>query len=976
MDRKYLAFISYRHTVPDGIFAETLGRKIEYCHLPRGRELLRRTFRDRDELPTSRDLGEDIENALKNSEYLIAVCSEEYAASKWCRRELELFIKAGKKDRIFPVLISGTPENAIPERISDVPVAADLRWAVSGSGHGAKKAARDIVPHLISLMSGINEKDIVSAEKRHRTLVCAGIFAAVISVIIGIGAYASRTANLISDNNAAIAEATALTAKAQVEEKKAFDEAVLKKASYNAEQAWVEIEAENDKKAIELLLSVIPEDLNGDTPVSAEALGALRAAVSMPMKQENKYVLTHSVPFDFELKGVVMTSSKLAIVLEDGEGMAEKPVLYSDGVLDYMEGSITEEALKEGFSRSYYANSGSPRKKVFFGPEKPMEVSRTQCTLNGEPFYADNVLESGASYYMLAWLNEPVPGQGQKAALFYIMRGDAVAEIPAENGILCAAFSGIRRLCVIDGNKDLKVYDGVSGKYISQAPGKYIYADYGGKDGQLFVIRDDGTACCLDPDSYGVKFELESAAKVKQLTGCTIKNTILACCEDGIRIYGMDDGKLQFTVRTGDEPSSAYFKGYEDWTYLHDGEGFFVLFDDHGEIYDIDTLSGKDDQKVVSIYEDGLSGRIRTAFYSPDGRIIYVDYLSGNLGAWDVETGELLWKSISGWIIQGNAHINSFLDSSGKYVFRSTDEMNGLEKLDAGTGELIYTALFDMDAAPFIESPDGKLAFAKSRYGKGRVVFEPESGKILWSDKEDAGETIFSEDGKELLSICEESDTSTFTKTVKWRRIDALTGKILEEKLILEAVPDDYVRVEAGADTSKALVIDDNEDYSCERSLLCDMRTGSVTDIYPTRTYYLNCDPEGKTAVTFIDDSIEYCCLIYDDGSLGEVFREDTPEFRYLTCEKGGLYYFAGDACRISDPVNRQGVRAQRLIRISDGAVLLDAGSLCDIAATAADGTACIYGTYKTPVIVKAEDAVDLIKAAKEKLEAESYEED
>ena len=94
----YLAFISYRHARADQHVSSLLRRYLENFHLPPscGIPARRRVFRDTDELPTSTDLGADIENALENSEYLIAVCSEEYVQSKWCLREIDLFIeKAG-----------------------------------------------------------------------------------------------------------------------------------------------------------------------------------------------------------------------------------------------------------------------------------------------------------------------------------------------------------------------------------------------------------------------------------------------------------------------------------------------------------------------------------------------------------------------------------------------------------------------------------------------------------------------------------------------------------------------------------------------------------------------------------------------------------------------------------------------------------------------------------------------------------------
>ena len=89
---KYLAFISYRHQPGDSDAALRLRKGLESFHLPKDCPLpkKRTVFRDTDELPTSSDLGSDIENALRDSGWLIALCSEEYVLSRWCRREIEI----------------------------------------------------------------------------------------------------------------------------------------------------------------------------------------------------------------------------------------------------------------------------------------------------------------------------------------------------------------------------------------------------------------------------------------------------------------------------------------------------------------------------------------------------------------------------------------------------------------------------------------------------------------------------------------------------------------------------------------------------------------------------------------------------------------------------------------------------------------------------------------------------------------------
>lgn len=93
---KYWAFISYSHR--DKKWGDWLHRSIETFKVPShiagqdGRDgkvpkRLFPVFRDRDELPTSGNLGANIEEALRASRYLIVICSPSAAArAGWTRR--------------------------------------------------------------------------------------------------------------------------------------------------------------------------------------------------------------------------------------------------------------------------------------------------------------------------------------------------------------------------------------------------------------------------------------------------------------------------------------------------------------------------------------------------------------------------------------------------------------------------------------------------------------------------------------------------------------------------------------------------------------------------------------------------------------------------------------------------------------------------------------------------------------------------
>ena len=81
MDLHYNAFISYRHAPLDSKVAQDIQKRLERLHIPAeirkktGIKKIERIFRDKEELPITSNLGDDISQALEDADYLIVVCS-------------------------------------------------------------------------------------------------------------------------------------------------------------------------------------------------------------------------------------------------------------------------------------------------------------------------------------------------------------------------------------------------------------------------------------------------------------------------------------------------------------------------------------------------------------------------------------------------------------------------------------------------------------------------------------------------------------------------------------------------------------------------------------------------------------------------------------------------------------------------------------------------------------------------------------
>ena len=185
---KYDAFISYRHADLDKFAAETLHRQLEAFRLPAnlrkgrvGRKRIERVFRDKDELPLTNNLEDPIMQALRDSEYLIVICSPRLRESLWCRKEIEAFIKMHGRENVLAVLIEGEPAESFPDELlyaeetvirpdgtvgkvrkAMEPLAADIR----GKDRAAMKKA--LKTEILRLLAPIFKLDYDDLRQRHR----------------------------------------------------------------------------------------------------------------------------------------------------------------------------------------------------------------------------------------------------------------------------------------------------------------------------------------------------------------------------------------------------------------------------------------------------------------------------------------------------------------------------------------------------------------------------------------------------------------------------------------------------------------------------------------------------------------------------------------------------------------------------------------------------------------------------------------
>ena len=205
---RFRAFLSYSHA--DTEWARWLLRRLETYRVPSRLvgtpgthgEIGKRLgtfFRDRDELPSSGDLGTTIRAALGESAALIVVCSPAAAQSRWVNAEVEAFRASGRGDRVLCFVVAGEPGSADPARecfppallaaASDgrviEPLAADARR----EGDGRDRAFLKLVAGLLGV--GYDTLARREAQRRQRkwTMVAAASLAGM-AIALGLAATA------------------------------------------------------------------------------------------------------------------------------------------------------------------------------------------------------------------------------------------------------------------------------------------------------------------------------------------------------------------------------------------------------------------------------------------------------------------------------------------------------------------------------------------------------------------------------------------------------------------------------------------------------------------------------------------------------------------------------------------------------------------------------------------------------------------
>ena len=299
MVRKYKAFISYRHRELDIAVAKKIHKSIERYTIPRdlrknGQKRLGLVFRDREELPLSSNLTDDIFSALDNSEFLIVVCTPDTPQSLWCRREIQHFIETHGRQRVITVLAAGTPEESIPPEITTVfaedgvtvleqyePLCAYL------VDKNPKKVLRNLDKELLRLYAAMLNcpyDSLRQRNKRRKMQQALAIASLAFAVALGfIGMLVNRNMKIQAQNAEIAAQNLEIAAQKR--------DVQMRESELLTADAREQLDKGNTRQAIEAAVAALPKEGEEDRPYYAPAEGILMEAMDIFSGTESTVLL-------------------------------------------------------------------------------------------------------------------------------------------------------------------------------------------------------------------------------------------------------------------------------------------------------------------------------------------------------------------------------------------------------------------------------------------------------------------------------------------------------------------------------------------------------------------------------------------------------------------------------------------------------------------------------------------------------------
>lgn len=281
-------------------------------------------------------------------------------------------------------------------------------------------------------------------------------------------------------------------------------------------------------------------------------------------------------------------------------------------------------------------------------------------------------------------------------------------------------------------------------------------------DGSVYLGTMESRFFCLDLKNGKQQWEFKSEGPISG-PAAVIGDSVVFGCQYGF-LYALDrktgeelwrfetDDKIEGGVNalkmkdaaTGNDQTRLFFGSYDNHLYAVDAATGELIWKYETENYLVATPSvvGGDNPSVIVGGCDGLLHVIsaktgmelrnfEVGAYIPNSAgvsdgIAYVSHFGGEIGAYDVEAGEEIWKVVAGTGVE--LYASPAVSSQRVYVgardktLRCLDRMDGKEIWRFTSRRDVDSSTVICDSALYVGGMDGRL-----------YAIDPETGEELWS---------------------------------------------------------------------------------------------------------------------------------------------------------------------------------------------------------------------------------------------------
>ena len=608
-EKKYFAFISYSHK--DKAAAKKLHDFMEGYKLPanlNGKEDLpkriRPIFRDEAELKGG-ELTPQIQEALRNSRYLIVVCSPRSAQSYYVNEEIKYFQSLGRETKILPYIIDGKATTDEDPDCCYTPCFKELQKKYELLGGdvrdlGYKAAALKIIAPMLGIEFPALYNRFAKKEKEKRNIVITAITAfALLATLVAL--------YILNQNN-------------QLE--KAYADLKNEKAKVVSEKKA------KDKAYAELDLTYKDLFATKDT----------LAIKNLALQSTNR---------ELNLKNLSLQESKSIILAENAMSKIEKGDYFGARrtALEAISLSYSPEA-ERALRQSWENNSGTLEghsnivKSVCWSPDgkylasgsedytvKIWDAKSGECiqTLEGHSDYVCSVCWSPDGKYLAS-------GSRDKTIKIWDAKsGKELKTLEGHSELVYSVCWSPDGNYLASGSNDytLKIWDAKSGEYIRILEGhsENVWSVSWSPDGKYLASGSlDKTVKIWDANSGKELKTLEEHSSDVTSVCWSPDGKYLASNSgfDAIIIWDANSGKKLKTLK-----KESWYKNCVSWS----PDGKYLASSSNGGEIDVWDVNR---EKFVLTF-DGQMGMSESVMWSPNGKYLVAGYISGNIIIWNFE---------------------------------------------------------------------------------------------------------------------------------------------------------------------------------------------------------------------------------------------------------------------------------------------------------------------------------------------------